>query len=387
MTTKLFILFLMLLSHGCQKRPMSGPASDNMSPLLEPPMGAQVTNDELKEELRLLDLVLGKKIEETMFVKAKQRAMTASKDLMDTTAGHNDEIRLAKLFIVVPELLYAREFSANQQKWLKAKFLFLQRRFVEASILLSEVVNDEPTFFPAKNFLARSLFFLGNPDLAFMHLQNIVQNASKKEEKMDALYLQGAMVSEMGEVSPETLRLGIKAWESYLTMADEEHVVTKEVKKSLLTLRERLNPLKTVMQAAATTDIFEPNERYKSEVNSVLTAFKKEELLLAERLADHVLSKGFDKLVMLVKARIFIKTTRMEEAEALFKELTKKEPNYAPAWHYQGMVFMLKGDAKSAIASWQTTLKLDKAYGDRNKLSERIAVAQGMLTPQKVPSH
>ena len=134
-------------------------------------------------------------------------------------------------------------------------------------------------------------------------------------------------------------------------------------------------------------DIFEPNEGYKSEINALLTAFKKEELLLSERLCDLILGKGFDRLVMLVKARVFIKTGRMDEAFSLFTKLTKKEPTFAPAWHYQGMVFMLKGDAKNAIASWQTTLKLDKAYGDRNNLNERIAVANGMLEPKKVPSH
>jgi tetratricopeptide (TPR) repeat protein len=370
---------------ACQRKPNSGPASDNMSPLSPPPMGATVYNDELVSELKLLDDYFANKVSAKTVAVAKKALMEGDMAMLSGPAN-TDEARLAKIFMATPEIVHGPDLSDVRKKWVKGKFLFLQRRFVESSMLLSEVLKAEPDFHQARNWRARAIFFLGNPDLAFSELGLIANAKVSPREKLDALYLQGAMIYEMADADESRRKLGIAAWQNYLKLAAPDDEIAKEVTKSLAELKSR-NDIKPATKPTTPNDIFSPQPGNSAEVNAALTAFGKEELLLAQELCERILKAKFDKVIALTKARILIKSGRMDEASALFKEIVTKEPKFAPAWHYQGMSFMLKGQVKEAIASWQKTFELDVSYAKSHNLDQRIAVAQGMVEPTKVPSH
>ena len=69
----------------------------------------------------------------------------------------------------------------------------------------------------------------------------------------------------------------------------------------------------------------------------------------------------------------------MDEASNLFENIIKQDKNYAPGFHYRGMTFMMKGQIKEAIESWQEVLKLDAPYAKSHNLEQRITVAKNML--------
>lgn len=368
---KLFI-FLACLS-SCQKKPTLSSSADPLSASEPPPMGATTYNDELKEELLLLDEVLDQKDPKKL-----QEIRTSLLEKKQGAASLENE-KLAKVFLILPELIHQKDFTPNRKKWFKAKLFFIRRRFVEAASLMSEVIKAEPNFYEAINWQARAIFFLGNPSLAEKNLQNIILRAGEKtQEGLDALYLLGAISYESNDPDPKRIAQGIKSWERYMELALPSHAVKQEIENGLKELKQRLLGEKP---ATNVLDPFSEQPGYSAEKNSILKAFSKEELLLALELAEHQLKKGFDKDIATIKARILFKTGKIDEAMKLYQEITTKNKKYAPAFHYQGMAFMMKGSPKEAINSWQQVLKIDKAYGEAHNLEQKIGVAQKMVTP------
>lgn len=381
---KTLIILPVLMLFACQKKPELAPSGDPNSVLAAPPMGASVYNNELKKELALLEDLLENRIE-------AKRLDATIKELMgdrtDKNASALKDNALASLLLTLPELIHRhKNISDNRKLWFKAKLLFLRRRFIEASTLLSLVLKNEPNFIEARNLRARAIFFLGNPDFAVRELQEIIKKSPKNSpENLEALYLIGAIIIESHENDEKRLNTGIAAWNQYLKEADTDKELSAELKHGLLELEKRKNG--TVKTEMPLLDPFSPRESYSAHKNAALTAFMKNELLLALELCDKSLKITYDSDVAIVKARIYIKTSRMDEAVELFKNIIEKNSSYAPAFHYRGMAFMLKGQVKEAIVSWQETLKLDPDYARSHHLDQRLAVAQKMLEPIDVESH
>jgi tetratricopeptide (TPR) repeat protein len=367
-----FALFA-LLGAGCQKKPALAPAADPYSTLAPPPMGATTYNDELKKELMLLDKLLAHSLDAKILANVKEALLEGK--TKNRWAENSQEAYLVKVFLALPELVYPKEiWDAAHKLWYRSKFLFLRRRFIEAAIGMSEVLKLDPGFSRARNWRARAIFFLGNPDLATSELNKIVESqAENSEAHLDALYLIGAIVYESNDPDPKRIKPGIDAWQKYLKRTPTDQSIKNEINKSLAELTQRLKGENTKL-----VDLFLPSSSYNAQKNAVLQAFKEENLTLATKLCDQVLRQNYDKDLAVIKARIFIKNGRMDEASLLFDKIIEKDKSYAPGFHYRGMALMMKGQIKEAIASWQEVLKLDKAYAQSHNLEHRIQVAQGM---------
>lgn len=378
--------FYAVLSAGCQKKPALAPAADPLSAIAPPPMGATTYNDELKRELALLEDLLNQRIDDKLVKVTKDALMTGDMQAVLKEPG-SDDAHLTKLFLAMPELVHQTTvLTENQKLWFKAKLYFLKRRFVEAAMHMSEVLKVEPDFLQARNWRARAIFFLGNPDLAVNELTAIIRKSGEKSpEGLDALYLIGAVSYESNDLDPMRLTTGINAWQKYLDLSDPDEQLKKEIKVSLAELQVRLKGEK--LEPKLAFDPFLPREQYGAEKNAILRSFAKDELLMALELSDQALKKAYDADIATIKARILFKTGRLDEASELFTFIVTKDQKYAPGFHYRGMAFMLKGQVKDAVLSWQRTLEVDPAYARSHGLEQRIAVAEKMVAPVKVEMH
>lgn len=379
------LLIFFVFAWSCQKAPKLPPSSDPLSPLLPPPMGATTYNDELKRELVLLDDILNKRVQKSTLDRLKKGLYEGDPRLLQAPK-QSDEGHLVRIFMAMPELLsLPDELHQYKKDWFKAKLYFVNRRFIEAGLLLSDMVKQQPSFHEARNYKARSMFFLGNPDGAVAELKMIIGQAGiESPEGLDALYLIGAIYYESHDQDKEKIRQGIDAWMRYLQKADAGSTLKEEITQGI---KELTSQLDGQHNATANLDPFMPQEAYGADKNALLRAFMKEEVVLALELADQLLKKQFDKDVAVIKARILFKTARHNEAQALYDHITKKYPNYAPGFHYQGMAFMMQGKPEKAIQCWQTVLSIDKPYGEKYGLAQRIGVAKTMLGQKPVESH
>ncbi len=379
----LFLSFSALFLISCQRKPGLGPAADSMSSIAPPPMGATTYNDELKKELALLDDLVNNRIDQKQISAVTKALMAGDKELLSPKYEH---AALVKLFLTLPELVHPKEKPTDNRKlWLRAKLLFLKRRFVEASLAMSEVLKNEPNFIEARNWRARAIFFLGNPDLAINELKLIIKQSSPQSEaSLDAHYLIGAIVYESNDRDKTRISTGIDAWKKYLNHKESTPELQKEISESLSELQRRLEGKP---ESVPVLDPFTPQERNGLAKNAILQAFAEEKLLLAEELATKALQKGYDPDIAIIKARTFFKSGRLDEAVELFNQIVEKSPKYAPAFHYRGMAFMMKGQVKEALLSWKKTIALDGVYGKSHNLEQRISVAEKMVEPTKVEMH
>lgn len=379
------LLIIFIGAFACQKAPKLPPSSDPLSPLMPPPMGAATYNDELKRELILLDDILEKRVPKATLERLKVGLYEGDQKLLKA-AKQSDEGYLVRIFMAMPELLsLPKELPHYKKEWFKAKLYFVNRRFVEAALLLSDILKQKPDLYDARNYKARSMFFLGNPDGAVSELKSIIDRTeADSAEALDALYLTGAIYYESHDHDKVKIQKAIEAWKSYLQKADAGLALKEEITQGL---NELSSQLKGQPHAVANLDPFMPQEAYGADKNALLKAFMKEELILALELSDQILKKQFDKDVAVVKARILFKTGRHHEAQELYTHITKKYPSYAPGFHYQGMAFMMQAKPEKAIECWQTVLAIDKPYGEKYGLGQRIGVAKTMLGPKAVESH
>lgn len=379
------LLLMLALVGGCQKKAALSPSGDPQSVLAPLPMGATVYNGELQKELTLLDDLLQnridlRRIEETVHALMAGRLNEKASVAMNET--------LASLFLTLPELIHGyKKLTPNEKLWCKAKLLFLRRRFIEASTVMTEILKHDPHFTEARNWRARAYFFLGNPDRAVSELQYIIkENPPTSPQSLESLYLIGAIIFESNDLDKHRLNTGIKAWQDYLHLAQSDEELSAEITTGLAELKNRQKGNEQT-QVAVIADPFSPRESFSAHKNAALTAFMKDELLLALELCNKSLSQSYDRDVAIVKARIYIKTGRMDEAVDLFASITEKNAHYAPAFHFSGMAFMLKGQIENAIRSWKKTLELDPAYARSHRLDQRLAVAQNMLQPTPIETH
>jgi tetratricopeptide (TPR) repeat protein len=288
---------------------------------------------------------------------------------------NSDDQYLVKIFMKLPELVHCKVFEQDKKAWIKAKLYFVNRRFAEAALLMIEIlkVKNDPEI---TNFLARAIFFLGNPDLAVRKLKTIIEESEEKSpETLEALYLIGAIRYESHDADEERILSGINAWTQYQAKALLSKEEEQEIHQGLMELKSRLPG-----QALSKTllDPFAPQARYSEAKNAIMQAFSQEKLLLALELSQEALKKNYDEGIATVKARLLFKTGKITEAAQIFADIVAKSPTYAPAFHYQGMVFMFLGKPKEAILSWQKVILLDEAYARAHNLKQRIDHAQKM---------
>jgi tetratricopeptide (TPR) repeat protein len=369
---KLMLSALVCCFTSCQKSAHLGPEADPLSILEPPPMGASTFNDELKQQLILLDDILNHRLSEVLKIKIKK---IFSGHLKASLNKNSAEAYIVQILTLLPELIEDKKYSDNKKAFYKAKLYFLHRRFIEAATQMTYVLKEEPRFYEARNLRARAIFFLGNLDLAVKELQKIIEEAGQASEYgLDSLYLIGAMIYESNQNDKYWLQKGIGAWNTYLSMALESDLI-KDINSGLKELAARLDET----QEKKYLDPFVPNPHYQKDKNSILEAFMKEELLLSLKLAEDFLKKTNDPEIATIRARIIFKNGRHNEAKLLFDEIVQKFPKFAPGYHYLGMSYMMRGQPKQAIESWQMVAKLDQEYASKHGLSQRIAVAKSML--------
>ena len=78
------------------------------------------------------------------------------------------------------------------------------------------------------------------------------------------------------------------------------------------------------------------------------------------------------------------KAAHQQKAKEAFALAVKVFPDHVPAWHYQGMAFLLGGDPEKAALSWKTVVAKDPSYAKSHQLARRIQVAERM-SGQKTP--
>ncbi len=227
-------------------------------------------------------------------------------------------IRLLVLLL----LISCQPKAAEQPTYAQAEKLFEQQKFIESAKMLSKILDQDPKLPGARNLLARCFFFLGNPDRSFEELQFVLLNSEAgSEQNLDALFLMGAVALE-ANLSESNFQKGRKAWELYLKVAPKSNL-TEKVVAGLVEMRALEDPPKAVNLA-----------------------------------------------------RSYIQQSKVSKALAIFQRVLKKQPNYVPAWHYQGMAFIMGGEPQKAVASWKQVFKKDPAYAKKFKLDQRIAVAE-----------
>lgn len=226
-------------------------------------------------------------------------------------------------FVFLLLLFSCQPKPVSQPTYVQAEKLFEQQKFIESAKILSKLLDIEPRLPRARNLLARSFFFLGNPDRSFEELEFVLSHSPVgNEESLDALFLMGAVTLEAPNLSNKNRRKGQKAWELYLKVAPQSK------------LREQviagLNQIKALENPQSATNL----------------------------------------------AREFVQKSHPEKALAIFQRVIKKYPNYMPAWHYQGMAFIMSGNPQEAILSWREVLRRDPKYAKKFKLDKRIQVAE-----------
>ncbi len=209
--------------------------------------------------------------------------------------------------------------------YIQAEKLFEKQDFIASATMLSKLLDEEPKLPRARNLLARCFFFLGNPDRSIEELSLVLNYTPvASEESLDALFLLGAVSLEAPQLSEKNRLKGQKAWEFYLKVAPKSQL-KDQVTQGLAEMRALKNPAKA-------TEL----------------------------------------------ARAYVQKSQPGKALSIFERITRSNPNYVPAWHYQGMAHIMSGNPKAAVQSWQEVLRKDPVYAKKFKLDERIRVAENL---------
>ena len=349
-----FLFLLILIFLGCQRQPRVSPSADPSSLKALAPMGSATHNAEFQRRLTLLNELLDGKSPSALAPEEKARA--------------------EQIFDKVPkEAFRAAPIQGPARQMILAEYELAEHRFMEASFLFSSILDRNPKYPRARNGLARCFYFLGNPDRTFAELEVILSNqTSDAEEILDALFLMGAAALESPLVSAKNKQRGLEAWKVYLRIAPKDGPLRARVEEDLKKLSAK--PAALLQKPV---NFKNPKDRLKAEG---LQAFSADDLLLAEaKLKEFLRAVPLDPEAGTFLARIFIRTNRFNEALSIFQNLVQKSPRYVPAWHYKGMVHMMKGDPRQAVLCWERVLELDPSYAKEYQLETRIAVAKSML--------
>jgi tetratricopeptide (TPR) repeat protein len=412
------------LGAGCLEPPGVGKAADpGKTSEAAAPFGAATSNEELAKKVQLLNDFLDGKLSADDFQKR-----------IEKDYGKLSEEQKARSLASIRELLESlpRNFKAGSplppgpdREFLFAQLYFAERRFIESAMSLSKVLDANPAFPRARNLLARCFFFLGNRDRTITELEYILSHpvqGKDADEVVDALYLIGAAVSETPGMSRENLEKGKAAWDQYLQKAPESpqrpqvEEGLKEIEAGLRgegRLAQALVPVVgaqagggggNVMGGAASmqqNDVAPmgpgsqgqpapPAEKraaklpadaspFDRAVAEGMDALEARDLGVAEQKLQAALQiKPNAPEPMVGLGRVYVQSGRFPDALRVFGEVIKFQPDYMPAWHYNGMAHMMSGSPKEAVKSWERILEKDPAYAQRFQLDRRIEVARRM---------
>lgn len=410
------------LTGACLEPPGVGRAADPGKAPGPAPWGSATSNAELETKLKLLNDILDG------VVTPENVSARVAKDWPDLTEDQrnrslqgvtqllkdlNDSGRAGKPVEVGPD----RDMAI-------AQLYFSERRFIEASTLLSKILDKAPAYPNARNLLARCFFFLGNRDRTITELEVVLSDPEQqkdKEEVLDALFLMGAAVAETPGMSRENLQKAKGAWETYLKIAPPESPMIAHINKGLPEIEAGLRgegplaqPLVPI-QSEGGDDGSDargalggarpsapgapgpnegpagaPPERRAEKLPPDATplaravaegwdALDVKDLATAEAklsAAQKLDPKSPEALTGL--GRVYVQTGRIDEALRSFGEAIKNNDAYIPAWHYNGMAHMMAGDPQQAVTSWEKIKQADPAYFAKFSLDKRVEVAKRM---------
>lgn len=392
---------------GCLEAPGVGRAADPAKASGPAPWGSATSNAELDKKRALLDDILdGKITPETIAARIakdwpEQSKEERERNLKGVTEMLADLAKSGRAGQRVPD--------GPDREMAKAQLYFSERRFIEASTILSAILDQKPTYPSARNLLARCFFFLGNRDRSIVELEYILTNPEHQKDQgeiFDALFLMGAAVAETPGMSRENMLKGKGAWETYLKLAPPDSPMIEHVKKGLADIEAGLRGEGNLAQpvvpvandgaapfagggggdaavqqapnkrAAALPADATPLQRAVAEgwdaldVKDLGTAEAKlkEALALDAKNAEALTGMG----------RVFVQTGRLDDAVRSFGEAIKVAPDYMPAWHYNGMAQLLAGSPAQAVSSWEKIKAKDPEYFAKNNLGQRVEVARRM---------
>jgi tetratricopeptide (TPR) repeat protein len=419
----LLLLALCLSANSaCLEPPGVGRAADPAKAPGPAPWGSATSNAELEKKKALLDDILdGKITPETI-------APRIQKDWPDLT----DDQRKRSL-VSVTQLLedQAKSGRAGQRvpagadrDMAVAQLYFSERRFIEASTILSAVLDNNPIYPSARNLLARCFFFLGNRDRTIVELEYVLTSPEHQKdqgEMLDALFLMGAAVAETPGMTRDNMQKGLGAWQTYLKLAPADSPMIDHVKKGIVDIESGLRgegplaqPLVPVAAAsdgggASSKDALgggargggpmqgsnagpsaqniqrradalpataTPVERAVAEGWDALDV---KDLATAEKkLGEALVLQPANPAALTGLGRVYVQSNRLDQALRSFGEAIKVAPDFMPAWHYNGMAQLLAGSPQQAVSSWEKIKDKDPSYFSQNNLAQRVEVAKRM---------
>lgn len=410
---------------ACLQPPGVGRAADPSKSDGQAPWGSATSNDEMDKKVRLLEDILDGKLSTADLPKRVEKDwphMTADerkKSLQGITDLMDDLKASGKAGSAVP--------VGPDRSMAIAQLYFSERRFIEASTLLSQLLDQNPTYPHARNLLARCFFFLQNRDRTLAELEYVLmspEHQKDRDEMLDALFLMGAAVVETPGMPRENLDRGISAWETYLKLAPESPQKA-QIDKGIVEMKAGLRgegrlaqPLVPIASESGDEAAVNPMGGAKqrggnqpapmgpsssgpagpsqSRVSQLkpdasaaertlaegLDALESKDLASAEKKLGEVAATS-SPVRLLSEARVglgrvYVQSGRFDQALRLFGEVIKQDPQFMPAWHYNGMGHMMSGSPEQAVQSWQKIIEMNPEYAKQFKLDQRIEVAKRM---------
>ena len=345
-------------------------------------MGSATSNALLKEKVALLEQMLNGTIELDKIQSAVALANEIDKKDMATLSADDQKALLVRdLFQRIPAGISAdKPLTDPQQKaMIVAQLYFDERRFIEAGHQLSQLLDASPQYPGARNLLARCFFFLGNQDRTVKELSFVLeQKGTNETEMLDALFLLGAAVLESQTPSKANLEKGIAAWDTYAKKAPKSPQIPT-VNKGLAIMRKALETPEGVNVGSRLAQLPEnatAAEKLKAQSLDLFEAASPQE---AQKKLQEALQKlGSDAEIETALGRTLVRLNQVEQAQKVFAQTTTTYPQHMPAFHYQGMAFLLGGAPEKAVGSWKYILEKDPAYAAKFQLDKRVQVAERM---------
>lgn len=389
---------------GCQKPPSVAVSAKPSAAKAVSPMGSDTSNLEMDRLIGVLGELLDGKVpaEEIAAAHKTAEALKTRQKAGDSAPELSDADRRALLIHQLvdglpPEVRPGSRLPDGlRREMVIATTYFEKRRFVEAALRLSPILDKDPVHPGARNLLARCFFFLGNPDRAIAELEYILtQQAANPEEVLDALFLTGAMITELPAPTPDQLEKAKAAWTRYLKVAPNSTMRTR-VEAGLKDIQAGIDgkgklagkpmaapsgpgsgggPAQASRVAALGKDA-SPLERAVAEA---VDAFVANDLVKAEAKLDEALAlNAAHTEALTMRGRVYVKTGRIPDAIKAFDAAIAADKGYMPAWHYKGMAHLMGRDPAAAAKSWRHIEATDAAYFNKFGLARRVQVAERM---------
>jgi tetratricopeptide (TPR) repeat protein len=308
--------------------------------------------------------------------------------------------------------------KSHDVKMALSKLYYENERFLDAAVLLREILDDKPGEAEARKLLGNCMFFLGNPDMAIaLHDQVLAENP----QDIDAMFFLGAILVESRPQDVDALKRTESLWTRFVETAPQ-HPRQSELQQQLEVVRKairgeiQLGHAPPAPQRPAAEEMPETREqgamggrvsfekegpqpaagpRFKKGTrvaslgaNATPLEQKKAEALDAldegrfqdaRKAAEAGLQLAPEESELGTSlARALVQLGELEAAIRRFGEVIKRNPRFAPAWHYLGMAHMMNQDPKRAAQTWRDLIQMDGAYAAEHRLEMRAQMAERM---------